>query len=247
MDSARKDKIIASAVTALSVGLTLVVLMLTGLHYDERLALSENPMMEQEEVFLDPEILLDQQKSIGEPDAINQDAPAQEIKGEPTPAETEQPHTVTTGDNTVPAPEQQLITQGTESSVTNAAANRKKEEEKVATSMSGKFSGKSGSVAGKFDSSGSSSDNAGSGVTGRMSGRQFLGCPLPDVTLTHKTTVTVSITVDAEGHVTSATASGAATRAIRKKCEEAAMQARWSPKKGVPSTRGTITFSIIPK
>lgn len=80
-----------------------------------------------------------------------------------------------------------------------------------------------------------------------MSGRQFLGCPLPDVELAHKTTVTVSIIVDADGHVTSATASGAATRAIRKKCEQAAMQARWSAKKGATSTRGTLTFTIIPK
>lgn len=246
MDSARKDRIIASAVTILVVGLTLIVLLLTGLQYDERLVRSENPMLDQEEVYLDPELLLEQHQSIGEPDAIEQDAPAQEVKGEPAPAETEQPHTVTTGENTKPAPEQQLIARESESSVTNVAANRKKDEEKVATSMSGKFSGKSGSVAGKFDSSGSS-DNAGSGVTGRMNGRQFLGCPLPDVTLSHKTTVTVSITVDADGHVTSATASGAATRTIRKKCEEAAMQARWSAKKGAPATRGTITFTIIPK
>lgn len=246
MDSARKDRLIALVVTAVAVGLTLALLLLTGLHYDERLGKTENPQLEEEEVFLDPEILLEQHRSIGEPDAIEQDAPAQETKGEPAYAETEQPHTVNTGDNTIPGPEQQLIAQTTESSVTNAASNRKKEEEKVATSMAGKFSGKSGSVAGKFDSAGSS-DNAGSGVTGRMSGRQFLGCPLPDVTLTHKTTVTVSITVDAEGHVTSATASGAATRAIRKKCEDAAMQARWSAKKGAASTRGTITFSIIPK
>lgn len=246
MDVAKRDRLTAMGVTAVTTILMLLLLLLTGLHYDERLSKSENPEWEEEEVFLDPGILLTPEKSVGEPDAVVQDSPAQEIKGEPEPAETEQPHTVTTGENTEPAPEHQLVTQKEESPVSNAASNRKKEEEKVATSMAGKFREKSGSTAGKFDSAGSS-DNAGSGVTGRMSGRQFLGCPLPDVALTHRTTVTVSITVDATGKVLSATASGAATRAIRKKCEEAAMQARWSAKKGADSTRGTITFTIIPK
>ncbi len=150
------------------------------------------------------------------------------------------------GENTQPSPEQTLITSKAESPVETAAPDKKKEEEKVATSMAGKFNSKPGSVQGKFDSPGGS-DGVGSGVTGKMSGRQFLGCPLPDVSLSHKTTVTVSITVDADGKVMTATASGAATREIRKKCEQAAMQARWSAKKGATSTRGSLTFTIIPK
>lgn len=245
--SQSKDSLIAAIVTFAAIALTLVWLMVATLHYDDKLATtSENPQLEEDEIFLDPELLLENHKSTGEPDVANQDAPAPEIKGAPVPAPTEQSHTVLTGEKTEPTPEQTLITSNKESAVQSAPSNKKKEEEKVATSMAGKFNSKPGTVAGKFDSNGGT-DGAASGVTGKMSGRQFLGCPLPDVALSHKTTVIVSITVDAAGRVTSATASGAATREIRKKCEQAAMQARWSEKKGATSTRGSITFTIIPK
>ncbi|MDE6650074.1 MAG: hypothetical protein K2K45_09120 [Muribaculaceae bacterium] len=244
---ARRDSIIAAVVTIVAAGLLVLWLLLATLRYDEDLAsVAENPQLEEDEIFLDPELLLDDRQSVGEPDAVAHDAPAPEIKGEPVPAPAEQPHTVLAGENSVPSPEQKLVASDEESPVETAASNRKKEEEKVAASMAGKFNMKPGSVQGKFDSSGGS-DGVASGVTGKMSGRQFLGCPLPDVTLSHKTTVTVSITVDADGKVMTATASGAATREIRKKCEQAAMQARWSAKKGAPSTRGSITFTIIPK
>lgn len=245
--SERRDSLIAAIVTFLAIALMLAWLFLATLRYDEKIAASsENPQLEEEEIFLDPELLLQNDKTIGEPDAYSKDTPAPEIKGEPAPAQVEQPHTVITGENSEPSPEQTLIASTTESPVQTTPADKKKEEEKVATSMAGKFSSKPGAIEGKFDSPGGS-DGVGSGVTGKMSGRQFLGCPLPDVSLSHKTTVTVSITVDAEGKVMTATASGAATREIRKKCEQAAMQARWSAKKGASSTRGSITFTIIPK
>ena len=243
----RRDSIIAALITFLVVGLLLAWLLVATLRYDERMAASsQNPQLEEDEIFLDPELLLEQHKEVGEPDAVANDAPAAEVKGEPAPAPAEQTHTVVSGENTVPSPEQTLIASNEESPVQTAPPDRKKEEEKVASSMAGKFNTKPGSVAGKFDST-VGSDGAASGVTGKMSGRQFLGCPLPDVSLAHKTTVTVSITVDAEGKVMTATASGAATREIRRKCEQAAMQARWSAKKGATSTRGSITFTIIPK
>lgn len=243
----RRDSFIAAFVTMLAVGLVLVWLLVATLRYDERIAVaSENPQMEEDEIFLDPELLLENHQSVGEPDAVNNDAPAPEVKGEPAPAPVEQTHTVISGENTVNSPEQNLIASSQESPVQTVAPDHKKEEEKVAASMAGKFSSKPGSVQGKFDSPGGS-DGVASGVSGKMSGRQFLGCPLPDVSLSHKTTVTVSITVDAEGKVMTATASGAATREIRRKCEQAAMKARWSAKKGATSTRGSITFTIIPK
>ena len=244
--SHRRDSIIAAFVTFLAIGAILVWLLVATLRYDERLASAENPQLEEDEVFLDPELLLENHKTIGEPDAVAKDAPAPEIKGEPAPAVEEQPHTVVSDENPTPSPEQKLVTSTAESPVKTVAPDKKKEEEKVATSMAGKFKSKPGSVQGKFDSAGGS-EGVGAGVTGKMSGRQFLGCPLPDVSLAHKTTVTVSITVDAEGKVMTATASGAATREIRKKCEQAAMQARWSAKKGATSTRGSLTFTIIPK
>lgn len=243
----RRDSLIAAIITFVAIGLVLVWLLLTTLHYDEKMAaISEYPPLEEDEIFLDPEILLDNKQSIGEPDAIAQDAPAPEVKGEPAPAPVEQPHTVVSGENTTPSSEQTLVASKAESAVQTTAPDRKKEDEKLATSIAGKFASKPGAAEGKFDSPGGS-EGVASGVTGKMSGRQFLGCPLPDVALSHKTTVTVSITVDSEGKVVSATASGAATREIRKKCEQAAMQAKWSAKKGATSTRGSLTFTIIPR
>lgn len=244
--SERRDSLIAAFVTFVACALILVWLFVATLHYDEKIAVnSENPELEEDEIFLDPELLVDNNKSVGEPEVAVQDAPAPEIKGEPVPAQVEQPHTVVSGESTTPSTEPTLVTSNQESAV-QAADERKKEDEKVAASIAGKFSSKPGSMQGKFDSPGGS-EGVASGVTGKMSGRQFLGCPMPDVALSHKTTVTVSITVDADGKVTSATASGAATREIRKKCEQAAMQAKWNEKKGAASTRGSITFTIIPK
>lgn len=242
----RKDSVIAWIATFFIVALLLLWLMFTSLHYDARLAASSNPELEEEEIFLDPELLLEQNKTVGNPESTEHDIPSPEVKGQPVPAPVEETHTVHAGENEKPSAEQQLVTSTAESPVENVASNKTKEEEKVASSMAGKFKTNPGSVAGKFDSA-SGSDGSGSGVAGRLSGRQFLGCPLPDVALTHKTTVIVSITVDAEGHVTSATASGAAPSAVRKKCEEAALKARWSAKEGAAPTRGTLTFTIIPK
>lgn len=242
----RKDSVIAWIATFIIVALLLLWLMFTSLHYDARLAATSNPELEEEEIFLDPELLLEQNKTVGNPESTEHDIPSPEVKGQPVPAPVEETHTVHAGENEKPSAEQQLVTSTAESPVENVASNKTKDEEKVASSMAGKFKTNPGSVAGKFDSA-SGSDGSGSGVAGRLSGRQFLGCPLPDVALTHKTTVIVSITVDAEGHVTSATASGAAPAAVRKKCEEAALKARWSAKEGAAPTRGTLTFTIIPK
>ncbi len=243
----KKDSVIAGIVTFVCALLILLCLLFTGLSYDAKLAASStNPELEEEELFLDPELLLDQKQSIGETDATVHDTPAPEIKGEPIPAPVEENHMVHSGNNEQSSPEPQLVASKVESSVTNAESNKKKEEEQVAKSMAGKFRSKPGSIKGKFDSA-SGSDGAGSGVSGNLSGRQFLGCPLPDVELSHKTTVTVSITVNAEGKVISATASGPTTPAIRKKCEQAAKKAKWSAKKGAADTHGTISFTIIPK
>lgn len=244
----RKDSIIALAVTILVTLLMLLALIFTGLNYDERLAQSQpETMKEEEEIFLEPELLLPQHKSVGEPDASNHDSPAPEVKGEPEPAPVEQTHTAVSGENPEPAPQKPtMVTQETNSEVVATPPSKSKEEEKVATSMAGKFKGNPGLTEGKFDST-SGSEGTGTGVTGKMSGRQFMGCPAPDVTLSHRTVVTVSIQVDADGKVVTAKASGATDRSILKKCEQAAMQAKWSAKKGATSARGTITFTIIPK
>lgn len=245
--SEKRDSLIAAGVTLLVLVLLVLGMLFGGLTYNSNLVKASIPEnMEEEEIFLDPELLLETNKSIGEEDAVNHDSPAPEVKGEPVPSEIEQPHTQIKGTNPNPAPEIHEHITSTKESAVQTTTPSQKEEEKAASSMAGKFGNKPGAADGKFDST-SGSGGVGSGVTGKMSGRQFLGCPLPDVTLANRTVVTVSITVDADGKVTSATASGAADRSIRKKCEEAAMKAKWSPKKGATSTRGSITFTIIPR
>ena len=243
----KKDSVIAGIVTIICVLLILLCLLFTSLRYDAKLAASStNPELEEEELFLDPELMIEQKQDIGEPETTEHDTPAAEVKGEPVPAPAEENHTVHTGENKQPAPEQQMVSTKDESPVSNAASGKKKEEEKVAKSMTGKFSSKPGAASGKFDSSGGS-DNSGIGMRGNLSGRKFLGCPPPDVELTHRVKVTVSIIVDSEGRVIEAKATGTAPLSIRKKCEDAARKAKWSAKEGAPNATGTIDFTIIPK
>ncbi|MDE6423412.1 MAG: hypothetical protein K2K95_08340, partial [Muribaculaceae bacterium] len=63
----------------------------------------------------------------------------------------------------------------------------------------------------------------------------------------HKTIVTVNVVIDAAGKVIAASSTGSDDANIRRKCEAAAKQARWSAKKGASTTRGSITFTITPK
>ena len=55
----RRDSIIAALITFLVVGLLLAWLLVATLRYDERMAASsQNPKLEEDEIFLDPELLL---------------------------------------------------------------------------------------------------------------------------------------------------------------------------------------------
>ena len=53
--SERRDSLIAAFVTFLAVGVVLVWLLVATLRYDEKMAAaSENPQLEENEIFLDP-------------------------------------------------------------------------------------------------------------------------------------------------------------------------------------------------
>lgn len=121
-----------------------------------------------------------------------------------------------------------------------------KERQKATSSVANKFSHRNGAVEGT-DKGTSGAGGTGVGVSGNAHGRSFISCPKPDVALRHKTIVTVNVVIDAEGKVVEATAKGSADASIRRKCEAAARQARWSAKKGATSTRGSITFTITPR
>ncbi len=248
MTTENKDRAIAAGVTFIALLILLLFLFKGGMSF-QRMELAEvsTPEMmlpeDEEETFIEPEIL----KAQGEPDATEHDAPAPVEQGEPVKAPVENTKIVEPGDNPKPAPQiEKKITQKAESPVkaTNPPATDE-EQSKISSAMANKFSGKNGTPGGKTGSNGSG--GTGIGISGTANGREFKGCPLPNVTLRHKTTVKVSVVIDAEGKVISATASGAPDASIRRACEQAARSARWSAKKGAAETRGSITFTITPK
>lgn len=245
MNRQQKDKVIASAVTFVAMLIILLSLFLGGVTFDrEQLAVRQTPeIMPEEELFLEPEIL----KDLGEEDAVHQDAPAKAFKGEPEPAETDNTKLVVKGENPKPAPPvDKLVSTKHESPVKATEPTISKEEkQKVTSSVAKGFSGRNGSTEGSSGSAGAG--GTGMGITGNASGRTFKGCPKPDVTLRNKTTVTVSVVIDSDGNVISAKASGGASAAIRRACEQAAKGAKWSPKKGAGETRGSISFTITPR
>ncbi|WP_304382363.1 hypothetical protein [uncultured Duncaniella sp.] len=242
----KKDSAIAATVTFFVVLTILLVLFFTGISYNapQQLAQDSTPeLMVEEETFLEPEIL----KDLGEENAVNNDAPAKAFQGEPDPDPKENVKIVEPGKNSKPAPPTpKLVSTKKESPVKTTEPSATEEERKRVTSAMAKgFVGRNGNTQGSSGSDGAGEN--GIGIVGNASGRTFKGCPKPDVTLRHKTTVKVSVVIDSEGKVISASASGAASASIRSACERAARQARWSEKKGTGETRGTLTFTITPR
>lgn len=246
--SSRQDKkaaAIAAAVTFFIVALLLVVLFSCSLTWD-RAAIAQSSIPEEqsdEELFIDPELIDLGEKTSPE---IDEATPAE--AGEPEKGEVEERRTIEKGENPKPAPPvEKKVTQKQESTVKTPEPSADEKERKKATSkVAAGFSGKSGVTDGKFQSQ-SGAGATGVGISGNARGRTFLGCPKPVVELQNKTVVRVDVVVDEEGKVISASASGSASAAIRRKCEQSARQARWSAKKGSGETRGSITFTITPR
>ncbi|MDE6339386.1 MAG: hypothetical protein K2K97_06330 [Muribaculaceae bacterium] len=115
MTQEQKDKSIAAAITFVVMLLIILLLFIGGVSYDrELLAQSSIPeiSMEEEELFLEPEIL----KPLGEENAVVKDAPAKAFKGEPEPAETDNTKLVVKGNNPKPAPPVDKLTSTTKES-----------------------------------------------------------------------------------------------------------------------------------
>ena len=243
----KKDSAIAAAVTFFAAMIILVVLFACALRFDRSLLAASSipePLVEEdEELFIDPELL-----DLGEDNAVNNDAPAPAFKGEPAPAEEDNPEVVEPGPSPTPTPPvAKPVTQKKESPVKATEPSATDKERRKATSTVAKgFAGRNGVPDGKANES-VGAGGTGVGISGNARGRTFISCPRPDVALRHKTVVTVNIVVDASGKVTSASATGSASAEIRRKCEQAALKARWTEKKGAGETRGTLTFTITPK
>lgn len=243
LDSNNKIRITAAVITFILLLFILFILFVgkVGWNRDALAAFSE-PQDGQEEIFLEPE-LLTEQGSVDEAEISEPEAPA---AGLPEQAEVKSTEVAEVSPDPVQSPPRsKLVTQNKPSPVNTPEPVGQAQQKKAADNVASKFNQVNGSVEGKFNAAGSAGTAV--GVAGSMNGRTFLGCPSPDVTLAHKTVVKVSITVDALGRVTSASAQGGASADIRKACEQAARQARWSEKPGTPSTRGSITFTITPR
>ncbi len=240
-----RDRIFAGVITLIAVLFILLILFIGKVGWS-RDALAQASIPEtgqEEEIFLEPELL---KTEGGEEEAVHSDEPSAPTAGEPEKAEVENPKVADIQPEPTPAPPKEVkVTQKKPSPVQEPKPKGEEEKKKATSAVAGKFNQNNGMAEGKFDSAGSTGTSV--GVAGQMNGRTFLGCPKPDVTLSHKTVVKVSITVDAEGKVTSASAQGGASASIRRACEQAARQAKWSAKPGAVSTRGSITFTITPR
>ncbi|MBD5281010.1 MAG: hypothetical protein HDS35_11595 [Bacteroides sp.] len=243
-----KDRAIAAALTFLVTLVLLLVLFFGGISFDrQELAESSTPELlpPEEELFIEPELV-----DLGEETSVNHNTkPAPSLKGEPEPAPEDHAEIVDPGEKPDPVvkPVQKEITQKKESPVQKEEPSiTDKERQKATSSVANKFAPKNGQTEGS-DKGTSGAGGDGVGVSGNAHGRTFISCPKPDVALRHKTIVTVNVVIDAEGKVIEASATGSADATIRRKCEAAARQARWSAKKGASTTRGSITFTITPR
>lgn len=246
MTRAEKDRAIAAAATFGVALVLLLVLFAGGLTWDrDALAKASTPeIMPDDELFIEPELV-----ELGEETSVTHDKPAPTLKGEPEPAPEDHAEIVEPGPKPDPKPKpvRNEITQKRESKIQKEEASKTdKERQQATSSVASKFATKNGAPEGS-DKGTSGAGGTGVGVSGNAHGRSFISCPKPDVALRHKTVVTVNVVIDAEGRVTEATATGSADASIRRKCESAARQARWSAKKGASSTRGSITFTITPR
>lgn len=196
----------------------------------------------EEELYIDPELL-----DLGEEEAAQRDAAAAAPRG--VPQQTEKPSEQTTvrgvSEKAAP-PKEKRTTQPKPSPAKESEPKASDKERKMADSRTSKaFSPDNGATDGREGASGSG--GIATGIAGNVAGRVFKSCPKPDVTLRNRTVVKVRVTVDAAGCVTAATAISGGNAALRKKCERAALQARWSEKKGARPVSGTLTFTLIPR
>lgn len=200
------------------------------------------PGVDEEELFLDPELL-----DLGEDKSEHEVAAAPAVNGTPEVADEVTSQVVEPGKSEQPAPPKVKQVTQTRPSPVKATEPKATDEERrhVKDRTAGAFSPDNGRNEGLNNAVGSG--GTGIGVSGYAEGREFISCPKPSVRLRNKTVVKVRVTVDASGHVTSASALSGGTAELQRSCERAALGARWKAKEGAAPARGTITFTLIPK
>lgn len=249
-DHASGDRLIAVAVTVVFALLLFIFLDKGSLGFDrQKLAESSIPEFAQDEddpeLFIEPELL-----DLGEENSTLDKAAAAPAQGMPEvvpePISTRPVIKAEQTDKPTP-PKEKLVSQQKPSPVkTETPKATDTEIKKAQSSTAGAFSPDNGQTAGRNNSDGSAGTST--GIAGHSDGWKFLGCPSPDVKLRNRTVITVSVTVNSRGAVTSAHASGG-TAALRAACEAAARKARWKPQDPAKArtAKGTITFTITPR
>lgn len=250
--SSRRDSLIAAGVTLL-VALGVFLFLFWGeIGFDRSQSVQASipetvPDEEEDELFLDP-MLLDP----GEEQSLMKDAAAAPAQGMPEvvpePKQTRSVVKSEPTDQPRPAPPKEKLVASTKPSPVKAVPPKAtdKEVKKAQSRTAGAFSPDNGQTHGRNNSDGSTGSST--GISGHSDGWKFLGCPRPDVKLRNKTVVTVTVTVNSRGEVTSASARGG-TSQLRAVCEQAARKARWQPvdSRKARTARGTITFTITPR
>lgn len=239
-----RDSAIAAGVTMIVALLLLLLLYFGHIDYSARdmAGMSMPEPGVEEELFLDPELL-----DLGEDNSEHEQSAAPAAQGAPEVAEEVTNQVTVPGNNDKPAPPKEKLVTGSQTSPVKSAEPKAKEEERrqVKDLTGGAFSPDNGKNDGVNGAAGSG--GTGIGVSGYAEGREFISCPKPTVSLRNKTVVKVRVTVDASGNVTAATALSGGTAELQRKCERAAMGARWKAKAGAAPVRGTITFTLVPK
>lgn len=244
----RRDTLIAAGVTLLFALALFLFLYMGSIGFDRRqLAEASIPEFAEEdpELFIEPELL-----DPGEEESqreIEAAAPAQGMpEVVPEPVQTRPVVKAEKSDKPTP-PKEKLVSQDKPSPVkTRTPKATDTEMKKAQSSTAGAFSPDNGQTSGRNNSDGSAGTST--GISGHSNGWKFLGCPSPDVKLRNRTVITVSVTVNSRGEVTSAHASGG-TAQLRSACEAAARKARWQPQNPAKArtAKGTITFTITPR
>lgn len=243
----RKEKIpsIIGASAAIVAALIIFLILYWGkLSFDPHFFSSASiPEPDEEELFLDPELI-----DPGEEESPMEIAPQAEALGSPEVVEEPKPEPpVVKGEAEAPAPPKpKEVTQTKKSEVKSQEPKKTdKPDKKVEGKVANAFTN-SGNASGKNNSAGAGGQSF--GISGSSNGWKFIGCPEPKVSLRNKVTVKVSVTVNAEGIVTRAKASGG-NADIRRACEAAARQARWQPlsNREKKTADGVITFTITPR
>lgn len=245
-----KQQLIAAALTALITAAILLFLFFTSLDSGRRTladaSIPEPEELEEEDLYLDPPLVIGGEDVAQE--KVN-DEPAETPLGEPEKAEVENDRQVTPGENPEPVKVQEKLVTSRKPSSLNAQepAKTTEKESKISSKMAGSFSAKNGKADGRHDGSGSG--GKGSGVSGNVRGRSFLGCPLPKVSLKKTVKVVIRIRVDENGKVIEASVSsgGGASSENQQKCLNSARNARWSKKPGAAPVSGSLTFTLVPK